>query len=485
MLVSRQMCTLKKTIKNLYIFLLLLTGCNFEPRYVEPILETPTTWKHQTEPVAIETIHRLENWWEIFDDNELNALEEVAVSDNKRLLAALEKVFAARALVGIRGADLYPQVTLKPAYNSIGALIQVFGIPPPLPTIIRVHEMLYSLPLNLSYEIDLWGKIRNQYDSAYRNLEAECGAWRNVLLTLTTDLAINYFQLRSLDLEIQYLEKTIKVRKDNAVINRERYEAGFIIYSDVSRAETLLANAEALYERTLRLRTLKENMIATLCGKPASAFSIAFRPLDIQPPPIPPALPSRVLLNRPDLNAAERKAASEHALIGASYASFFPTLSLTGGLGFSSPNLKEFLKWKSRYWNIGANSEEPVFDGWRTCSGVDFSWARFRKASADYQQKVLVAFEEVENGLSNIQFQKSEIESLQKAHTSSIATREISLERYTKGFTSYLEVTDSERAELESGLDLIRVEGKLFTSTIELIKALGGSFEYSHGNGCD
>lgn len=462
-------------LRSIFLAIVLFSGCNLGPKYNLPCPLTPDHWKVESNAEEADDDHLdLKNWWEIFDDDLLNELEIVAVANNQTLYAAIQKVFEARALAGIRGADLFPQFTLDPGYSNIGTLIQVFGIPPPLPTIIRVHELQYSLPLNLKYELDLWGKLRSQYRSAILNVQAQEMALQTALLILTSDLASHYFQLRTFDSQLDLLARTIRVRKDALEVNQERYEKGLINFSDVTRAETELYRAEVQYSDVSRQRALKENMIAVLLSKPASDFQLPHIPLQNPPPAIPAGIPSQILLNRPDIWAVERKAASEHALIGAAYASFFPSISLTGALGFSSPDLKDFLSWKSRLWSMGVNIAQSVFDGWRNLSALDLTWARFREASADYQQQVMIAFEEVENALVSLKFEKEEIDSLQKAVTSSKETTALSEDRYFRGLVNYLDVVDSERTQLELERDLVDQLGKHHVSTVKLIKALGG-----------
>lgn len=460
------------------LFILFFTGCSLEPHYDIPDTQVPNEWKSTQE--AEEGAAFVENWWEVFEDPTLNELEQQAIANNRDLYAALERVLQARAYEGVRGADLYPQYTLNPSYNNTGALIKVFGLPatvPPLPTIIRVHELAYSLPLNLNFELDLWGKLKNQYRAAHFKFEAEQWAWQAAFLTLTADLAANYFQLRSLDAQIELLEETIRVRNDAFDINTIRYDAGLINFTDVSRAKTLLYNAKAEFYAAKQKRALKENMIATLIATPASQLTITENPLVNPPPSIPAGLPSAVLLKRPDIKELERKTASEHALIGSAYASFFPDVSLTGSFGFSSPDLKDFLSWKSRFWSIGVSGPTPIFDGWRNASYVDLTWARFKEASALYQQKVLIAFQEVEDALAKIRFQAEEIESLETSAIASADTTVLSNERYLKGFTDYLNVSESERTELEVKRKVKELLGQRYVSVIQLIKALGGSWQ--------
>lgn len=457
-----------------------LTGCKLGPDYQIPPTDPPSQWKFSQEQ-NIEA-PEVEHWWEIFDDPVLNALEEQAIETNRDLYASMQRIFQARAILGIRSADLYPQLNLKPNYYNVGTLIKVFGIPAPPPpspppvTILRVHQVNYSLPLDLSYEVDLWGKLRSQRMSALYNVEAKIMSLQTLLLVLTADLAHNYFDLRALDAQIELLKNTMAVRHDSLEINQERFRVGLINFSDVTRASTQFYNAEAEYIDALRKRTIKENIIASLMGLPPTDLEIAFNPLSKPPPLIPAGIPSEILLKRPDIIEAERTVASEQALIGAAYASFYPSLSLTGTLGYASPDLRDFLTWKSRLWAFGANIVEPIFNGGRNFANLDFTWARFREASDIYQQKVIVAFREVEDALVNIKYLEDQMKSLEESAKSAVDTTELSTDRYLQGFINYLDVVDSQRSELEIKTRITDLLARRYASTIQLIKALGGSW---------
>lgn len=463
----------------IFIFLLLF-GCKLGPPYSTPEVEIPEKWK--TEQTCNQQTSCLENWWEIFQDDTLNDLEEQAIKYNPNLYAALERVFQARAIAGVVGADLYPQATLNPSYTSTGQLFKIFlpGVPggqtlfQNIPNIFRIHQMQYVLPLNLSYEIDLWGRLRSQYDSAKFNAEAEEDAYYTSLLTLTTDLANYYFQLRSFMTQQQLYENTLKSRRKALELTERRFKSGLITYLDVAQASLELTNTESQYYDIVRQKNLQENQIAVLIGAPASCFMLEAKPLTKAPPCIPSGIPSTILLKRPDIAQAERTMASEHALIGAAYASFFPSLNLTGALGFLSPDLKHFLTWKSRYWQVGVNASETIFDGWRNCSNLALSYSRYREAADLYKQQVLVAFREVEDALNNLEMQAKQAESLERSVASAKTSFQLTEDRYIKGAGTYLDVVETERLKLDAERNFVNLLGVRYLSTVQLIKALGG-----------
>jgi multidrug efflux system outer membrane protein len=296
------------------------------------------------------------------------------------------------------------------------------------------------------------------------------------MLTLTSDLASTYFQLRGLDTQIEVLNNTLELRKKELSLAESRYTKGIATRQDYTSAEVNLANAQTSLFDAQRIRTLQENMIATLLGMPASLFCLPSNPLKELPPEIPAGIPSQIMLQRPDIAEADWQAASENALIGAAYADFFPTLNLSALSGYSSPDLKHFLAHKSRYWQFGASSSQMVFDGGRDEGNLEAAWARFRQASFNYQQVVLTAFQEVEDALNNLEYQAKEHKSLMVAVRASRETSSLSLLRYRQGITNYLEVTVTDRIRLEAELNYASTLSQQYVSTVQLIKALGGAW---------
>lgn len=457
---------------------LVLSGCHLGPEYQPPCVPIADHWKNSENVVPTPEV---DCWWEVFDDETLNELESYALSNNPNLYVALERVVAARAAAGISRADLFPQINLDPAYLNSISLVR-FRAPPILGLPIsnrpyRFHQVNGVLPFDLSYQLDLWGTYRGQYDSAVFNAEAEADAYDVALLTLTSDLASAYFKMRALDAQIDLLVATKKVRKDAWEVNQARWNAGLVNYTDVTRARLEYTNAEAQLYDAIRLRNIQENQIAVLAGVNASVFELAHNALDSPPPQVPANLPSAVLLNRPDIAQAEREMASKHALIGVAYAAFFPQISLTGTLGYSSPTLRDFLTWKSRLWSLGASAVQSIFDGGRNLCNLEESWANFYQTEGTYQNQVLTAFREVEDALSDIEWQSLQYHSLQESIESAKLTTLLSTDRYNRGLVNYLDVVDSERAELEVEVTAINLLGERYLSTIHLIKALGGTWE--------
>lgn len=465
-------------------------GCHVGPEYQKPATEVPCEWKAPHQNPANSPC--VDHWWEVFNDSTLNQLELQAIENNPNLEEALYNVFYARATANVQEAALFPQFNINPSYTDQDSLF-LFPTPPSLttaipglatgPTVFRFHQFQYVLPFDMSYEIDLWGKLRSQYESAYRNAQAQEEAYNTTLLTLTADLAIDYFQLQSLDAQIDLYKKTIDSLQTDYNLTNSRFNKGIVAYLDVTNSLTQLRNAQSAYEDLIRQRAVQENAIAVLVGTLPSEFSLEHMPLAGTPPIIPAGVPSAIIIKRPDIAEAERQMASQHALINVAYANFLPSLTLTGTLGFLSPDLKHFLTWKSRYWLMGANSSQMVFDGGRDEATLAATWAQFMETSSNYQQVVLNAFQEVEDALSNLESQAKQAEYLKESSQAADKAYSLSLSRYNKGIVTYLEVMVNLRTALTTDQSYINLQGQRFISTVQLIKALGGSWEERKAEG--
>lgn len=461
-------------------FVLLLSGCQVGPRYQAPETHVPESWKASAPEVQERA--EVSAWWEVFEDPTLDELEELALENSPTLYIALQKVWEARALAGVSGSALFPQIALAPNYSQTDMLFKIF-LPPnafpgeaTFPKVFRINQFQYVLPVNISYELDLWGKICNQYRSARLHAKAQEEALITAMLMLTTQLATDYFQLRALDSQIALLEETLELRRKGLALTERRNKSGLVPSLDVTEAETSFFNVESDYQELLAQRARQENALALLVGVPASEFCLAAQGLFSSPPQIPSGLPSDLLLQRPDIAEAERTMAAEHAQIGVAYASFWPALNLTSALGFSSPDLRQFLSWQSRLFMLGVDVLQTVFDGGKNCANLAATQARFQQAVGNYQQQVLVAFQEVEDALSNLERQSLQFGSLERAVRSAEQSERLVLDRYMKGLSNYLDVVTIQETALETKRTLLNLQGLRYLSTVQLIKALGGSW---------
>ena len=467
--------------KTIFVSLLFfLSACRVGPHYSPPCVEVPDNWKEGVD--SSESRQEICYWWEVFSDETLNALQAQALENSPTLYGAMQRVIEARALVTIAGAGRYPQATLNPSYTNTGELFKIyapqalFPIINPSDSIFRIHQLQYLLPLMMSYELDLWGKIRGQFEAAFYDLQAEREAYHVATLTLTTDLANAYFQLQTLDSQMAILEEIVQLRSQFVELTKARVQKGIANELDLSSAFIAWANEESRFADAKRQRALTENMISTLMGTPAPLFSLAQLPLKGEPPVIPAGLPADVLMQRPDIGEAERRRASEHKRIGVAYASYFPDISLTGILGYSSPDLKDFLTWNSRLWSYGAEATQAVFDGGTISGNVEATWARFRQADAAYREQVLTAFKEVEDSLTNLEHLESQYKSLSFGEKEAVKQMNLSDQRYTNGLTTRIDYISTQQNALEARLSVNTIRGQRYLSTIQLIKALGGTW---------
>jgi len=413
------------------------------------------------------------SWWEIFGDPNLNGLETQAVLSNQQLKAAVARVDQARAAARIARSQLLPKLSLDPNFTRQGYS------PNANPNFGHITANTFSTPLDLSYEVDLWGRVRRSFQGAHAGAQASLADYYNVLLTLQSDVAQNYFALRSLDAEIATVNGTVDLRKEQVKLVRSRFEGGIGSELDVAQAETELATTEAEAAALAHQRDELENAIAILAGENPSSFKLAavndpnWNP---QPPEIPAGMPSDLLERRPDVAQAERQLASANAKIGVAKAAFFPVLTLTGSAGYLSGDLSSLFTWDSRTWSIGPSLSLPVFAGGRNLANYKFSQAAFQESVALYRQQVLVAFGEVENSLSGIYHFAVQAEAQQRAVTNARRATELATDRYRSGIVAYIEVVDASRDTLTAERANAQLAGQRLIAAVQLIKALGGGW---------
>ncbi len=414
------------------------------------------------------------NWWEVFEDGKLNELEFQALSSNENLKAAIARVDQSRATARVARSEFFPSLNLDPSFNR-----QRFS-PNQVPSFGNVTANTFNVPVDLSYEVDLWGRVRRSFESARADAQASLASYYGVLLTLQGDVAQNYFAIRALDAEIGTVTKTVGLRKEQVQLVRSRFDGGVGNDLEVSQAETELATTEAEAASLAQRRAELENAIAILAGSNPSSFHLAAETNDWnpQPPNIPAGLPAELLERRPDVAEAERQLASANARIGVAKAAFFPVLTLTGSGGFLSADVDSLFNWNSRAWSLGPSLSLPLFAGGRNKANYRRSQSARDEAVALYRQRILVAFGEVENSLSGIRHFADEAEAQQRAVSNSRRAAELATDRYRSGIVSYLEVVDASRDALQSERANDELQGRRLIASVQLIKALGGGWHY-------
>ena len=455
------------------VLLLTLSACVVGPDYRKPETASPAGWK--TAPDGGAQGATGQRWWEVYNDPILNSMEDQAELASPQIAAAVARVIQARAIARITDADLYPDVSVDPTVDRT----RVSGnrpIQPGSPAIPYVANR-FRVPLDVSYEVDAWGKIRRASESATAQAQAVANAYGTVRITLHADVAQTYFAIRSLDSEYEILRRTIDYQKQGTEIIRARFRGGASSELDVVRADAEVATNEAELVSVERRRADLENALAVLVGKMPADFSVPPLPLNIRPPSIPVGLPSELLQRRPDVAQAERLLAARNAEIGVAQAAYFPSIRLTAGFGFESSDLSDLIKTDSMIWTVAAGLSQPIFDGGRIKGNVDRAKAAYDENLAVYRQQVLIAFQEVETALSGLRLLALQADAQTRAVTNSERASEIATSRYRAGLVFFLDVLDAERTALSSRRAATQIQGAQLITSVGLIKALGGGWD--------
>jgi multidrug efflux system outer membrane protein len=447
------------------------------PDYRPPVpITAPAEWKAGTpwkegQPRDAEI---KQQFWQIFDDPVLNGLELAATTNSPNLQAAFERVEQSRAIARISKADFYPGVSFDP--GGTRARYSQNRTAQPGSTVVGYTSSDFVLPLDLSYEIDLWGRVHRSYRAAREQAQASAAAYQNVLLSLQADVAQTYFMIRSVDLDRHVVSETIDLRRKNLALVETLHQGGADSAVEVAQAETELASAEADLKGLELRRAQLENALAALCGGISSSFSLTETTRVYQPPAVPVGLPADLLERRPDVAEAERVMAAASEGIGIAKAAFFPSIHLTGAAGVESVELKDIFNWESRAWSIGPNINLPLFEGGRNRAGVQRAEAVYNEAVARYRSQVLVAFHEVEDGLAGLRLLGEQFDTQMRAVNGAKKAAELSRLRYKEGLASYFEVVQADRTALENEILAYQLNGQRIVTTVLLIKALGGGW---------
>ena len=443
-------------------------GCSIGPQYRKPAVASPATWKNKSRADASFMMPR--NWWEIFSDMELDKLETLAVQSNQDLAIAMANVDQARALARIDRADLFPTVDLNPSFERSRTSRNSFRDAK------SSTDNSIEVPFDLSYEVDLWGRVRRGFAAGAAEAQAEAAAYQTVLLTLTADVAQNYFQIGALDSEIDALTAAVDLRQRAVEMLNLRYKQGMNSELTFYQAQTQLAQAQADLVDANRRRENLVNALAVLCGQAANNFAREHAPFNTQLPQVPVEIPSQILQHRPDIIEAERLIAAANERVGIAEASFFPSVTLMGSAGFNSFKTGNLFDWESHVWSLGPSVNMPLFNGGRLKAEKRFQEAGYQKSLAEYRKRVLTAFSEVENALADIDLRKEQSVAQQKLLEAARQAADISIQRYKEGLVSFLEVIDAERSRLVAERDAIQIKSQELIAAVRLIKAIGGNW---------
>ncbi len=471
-----------------------MTGCVVGPKYHAPVTQAPTAYKEAPPAQSSQTANTgtwsvaqpqdamlRGNWWEVFHEPELNALEEQLDINNQTIKLYFENFMAARALIREARSQYFPTVGTGPSWQrtrSSANLRNSFtatgngGIV----TNTGQQSTLYSLPLDITWAPDIWGKVRNQVRSYQYAAQVSAADLENERLTEQVTLAEYFFEIRGQDALIRLYADTVAADKNAQQLTQTQYETGVGDKISVVQAQAALQTAQSNATNLEVLRAQYEHAIAVLVGKHASNFSIPVKPLMTAPPPIPIGVPSQLLQRRPDIAAAERTMASANAEIGIADAAFYPDLTLSATGGFESSTFKHLFDWPSRFWSLGPSVSETIYDGGLRRATVHQYVAIYNADLANYRQTVLTAFQQVEDYLAQVRILSQQIQQQRQAVASDQAALNLEMARYQTGLDPYINVVTLQTTLLIGQQTLANLQIEQMTGAVALVGSLGGGW---------
>lgn len=461
----------------------LLCGCTVGPNYQRPAAPVPAHWDVAAPWRAGTPLDAMPKgqWWSVFQDPELSALEERSASANPTIQLAAAHLNQARALAQVQIATLFPTAGLAPSSSFPSAERQrlsgnrpVTGSVPPAGA---TTQNSFALPFSVSYEVDLFGQRRRSIESAQAAYQASAADLENARLVVAAELAGDFFTLRQTDAELVILERTVDSLQKGLDLVNSRHAGGVASGLDVAQEETLLEATRTQATLLLQQRKQIEDAIATLVGEPAPDFHLLRRELTAEPPDLDVALPSDLLERRPDIASAERGMAAANAQIGVAQAAYYPSIDLFAGGGWQSSAISKLVNSASLFWALGANVAESVFTGGARRARVQFAQSGYDATVASYRGTVLSAFQEVQDGVTGLEVLARAEKSQQRAVASARKTLDISTDRYKGGLVSYLDVVTAQQNLLANERQFAVIRGQRLVTSVLLVKALGGGWD--------
>lgn len=480
------------------ICMALLSGCQVGPKYNKPATPAPPAYKESApaaysssppgtwQPARPQDATLKGKWWEMFKEPELNALEEQLNIDNQNIAQYFQNFMAARAQVREAHAAYFPTVTANPAVGrtqtggSTAATVATgTGTPASAPAAGSNVFYDFSLPFDVSWEPDLWGRVRNTVREYQYAAQVSAADLENERLTEQADLAVYYFELRGQDALQDLFDRTIEAYRKALDLTRTLFETGIDSEQDVAQAAVTLADAEEAAAGVATNRALYEHAIAMLIGKPASTFSMPVKSLTTPVPPIPVGIPSELLQRRPDIAAAERTMAQANAIIGVEKAAYYPTVNLTAGGGLQSSALKTLFSVPALFFSLGASAAQTIFDaGLRNATVAQYT-ATYNADVAAYKQTVLTAFQQVEDYIATLRVVSDQIIREDKAIQAAQHYLDIAMTRYQTGLDPYLDVITAQTTLLTNQQTAVTLRVSEMTAAVQLVQALGGGWDAS------
>jgi NodT family efflux transporter outer membrane factor (OMF) lipoprotein len=463
----------------LLITLVQLTGCAVGPKYHTPTVQTPAAYKEvgDWKPAQPNDQNLGGTWWTIFQDPQLDALELQVNVSNQNLKAAEAQYQQARAVLRYYRADYYPTVTTGPSATRTRVSSHR---PPPNSVFDGITYNDFVLPVDFSYQADVWGRVRRNVESYREQAQASAADLASVNLSMHADLTIDYFLARSLDAEEQLLNSTVAEYEKALELIESRFAGGIASDVEVQQARTQLETTRAQAIDVGVARAQYEHAVAILIGRPPAAFTLPPLPLTSPPPDIPVNVPSELLERRPDIAAAERRVASANAQIGVAKSAYYPLINLGGSGGFESSSITTLLTGPSGLWSLGVSALTTVFDAGRRRAASDQAIAAYDQTVANYRETVLTGFQQVEDNVAALRILEHEAQVQQKAVDAAQKYLELAITRYKGGVTSYLEVTTAQSAALSDEVTAVNILGRRMVDAVGLIQALGGGWDRSN-----
>jgi NodT family efflux transporter outer membrane factor (OMF) lipoprotein len=466
-----------KTIRSrvLPLVAVLATGCTVGPDYVRPDAPTSETYKELGEwrPAQPRDDMLRTPWWEVYDDPVLSGLVEQVAVANQNVAAAEARFRQARTLVWQARSNWYPTATLGVSFSRsrVSSTLrggQGFGV--------GSVSSDYTLPGSISWELDLWGKIRRQVESNEASAQASAADQANTQLSLQSQLAVDYFQLRTIDAQRKLLIDTARGYERSLRLTENRHENGIASGADVAQAQTQLETTRAQAVDLGVQRAALEHAIAVLMGQPPADFSLPEAELAGAPPLIPVGVPSALLERRPDVATAERDMAAANASIGVAVSAWYPTVTLSGSGGFESGDVAKWLMWPSRFWSAGPSISETIYDAGRRSAQTAQARAAYDETVANYRETVLASFQQVEDQLAALRVLEEEADVQARAVKAAQDSVRLTTNQYEGGIVSYLNVVVVNATALANEQTAVNIQGRRLAASVQLVAALGGGW---------
>lgn len=457
----------------------MLSGCSVGPRYKTPTAPTPPAYKEMGNWKTAQPNDKNlgGNWWEMFQDSNLNALEQQVEVSNQNLKAAVAQYQEARALVRYYRADYYPTLTANP---SASREKYSENRPPASSSFNGKTFNDFVVPLDLTYQTNAFGRVSRNVEYYREQAQASAADLAVINLSVQATLALDYFAARTLDAEEKLLQDTVTQYQTALQLNVDRYEGGAGSEVEVEQARTILETTRAEAVDIGVARAQYEHAVAVLLGKPPADFSLAQLPLTTPPPPIPVGVPSELLERRPDIAAAERQVASANAQIGLAKLAYYPVINLVASGGFESGVITTLFQGPSAIWAVGGSAAETIFDVGRRRALSDQAKMAYDSTVANYRETALTAFQQVEDNLAALRILEEEARVQDEAVEAAQRSLSLSVARYEGGVTSYLEVIVAQNALLSDQVTAIGILGRRIASAVALVEALGGGWDRSN-----